>query len=74
MAWDKGKTCILKNLSHKLQRCVMKMKKVKKKWLPITFCTKKVKFDRWLQKSIGTDNTSSIKAWYNEGINTIVIT
>ena len=40
------------------------------------FCIQKVKFDRRLQKQIGTDQdeTSSIKALYNKSIHTIAIT
>ena len=60
-----------------MQGCVMKMKKINK----ITtahnlFVTKKAKFDRPLQKPVGTnqDETSSIKVPYNKGIHTVVLT
>ena len=54
----------------------MKNKKIKKKNdCPYFFVIKNAKFDRPLQKPIGTDQdeTSSIKASYNKGINTVVI-
>ena len=50
----------------------MKMKKkIKKKQLLILFCNQKAKFDRPLQKPIGTDHIK--KASYNNGIHTVVI-
>ena len=55
----------------------MKMKKIKKKMTGHNFFViKNAKFDRQLQKSIGAgqDKTSSIKASYNKGIHTVVIT
>ena len=59
-----------------MQGCVMKMTKIKKKRLLIFFVVKKAKFDRRLQKPIGTDQdeTSSIKASYNKSNHTVVIT
>ena len=62
-----------------MQGCAMKMmknKKIKKKRLPIIFFViKNAKFDKPLQRPIGTDQdeTSSIKASYNKGIHTVVI-
>ena len=55
----------------------MKMKKIKKKTTAYNFSViKNAKFERPLQKPIGTDQdkTSSIKASYNKGIHTVVIT
>ena len=55
----------------------MKNKKMKKKVTAHNFLViKKAKFDKALQKPIGTDQdeTSSIKASYNKGIHTVVIT
>ena len=62
-----------------MQGCAMKMKnkKIKKKMTAHNFFViKNVKFDKPLQKPIGTDQdkTSSIKASYNKGIHTVVIT
>ena len=60
-----------------MQGCAIKMKKIKKKMTAHNFFViKKVKFDRQLQKPIGTDvdKTSSIKPSYNKGIHTVVIT
>ena len=55
----------------------MKNKKIKKKKTTAHnfFVIKNAKFDKPLQKPIGTDQdeTSSIKASYNKGINTVVI-
>ena len=61
-----------------MQGCVMKMKKkIKKKMTAQNFFgIKNAKFDRPLQKLIGTDQdkTSSIKVSYNKGIHIVVIT
>ena len=62
-----------------MQGCAMKMKnkKIKKKTTAHNFFViKNAKFDKPLQKPIGTDQdeTSSIKASYNKGIHTVVIT
>ena len=61
-----------------MQGCAMKMnKKIKKKMIAYNFFViKNAKFDKPLQKLIGTDQdeTSSIKASYNKGIHTVVIT
>ena len=55
----------------------MKMKKkIKKNDCPQFFVIKNAKFDRRLQKPIGTDQdeTSKIKASYNKGTHTLAIT
>ena len=72
------KNTLTTNHKH-MQGCAMKMKnkKIKKKMTTHNFFViKSTKFDRLLQKPIETDQdkTSSIKASYNKGIHTVVIT
>ena len=65
--------------NHKpVQGCAVKMNNwtIKIKMTVHIFVIKMVKFDRTLQKPVETDQdeTRSIKASYNKGIHTVVIT